>query len=169
MQSECILAECIRSGRQRGNREIESAKAPTSSITTCFYVLLLFIVRLPLQWHINIGYYPDCYCGNRSAVEMSHFRINLDQMTYKQCLLLNVLINPPQMLLPVDQTQRWRWPSGGDRRSVPLTFFWFAGEGWEGEVHDVQADDSWLQQAWRGLHCRDPTKVNQGFKYHWQY
>lgn len=29
----------------------------------------------------------------------------------------------------------------------PLTFRRFTGEGGEGEIHDVHADDSWLQQA----------------------
>lgn len=28
-----------------------------------------------------------------------------------------------------------------------LTFRRFTGEGGEGEIHDVHADDSWLQQA----------------------
>lgn len=38
-----------------------------------------------------------------------------------------------------------------------LTFYGLARQGWEGEVHDVDADDSWLEQAWSRLDCEDNT------------
>ena len=37
---------------------------------------------------------------------------------------------------------------------VVLTLFRFAGEGGEGQVHNVHADHTGLQQAGGGLHCR---------------
>lgn len=41
-----------------------------------------------------------------------------------------------------------------------LTFYWFAGEGWEGEVHDIHTDNSRLEQA-RGRLDWGNTKVKR--------